>query len=104
MRISFSVAGLLLAGSLALSAQDKPKTKVIVEDGKELTVTGCVARNPDGTHPFRQPHYMILNLALGGDNGGPVDGTEFPARFEVDWVRVYQERPSATPPSASLSE
>ena len=62
------------------------------------------ARNPDGTHPFRQPHYMILNLALGGDNGGPVDGTEFPARFEVDWVRVYQERPAATPPSASHSE
>ena len=48
MRISFSVASILLAGSLALSAQDKPKTKVIVEDGKELTVTGCVARNPDG--------------------------------------------------------
>lgn len=50
------------------------------------------AKNPDGFLPFRQPHYMILNLALGGDNGGPVDGTAFPARFEVDWVRVYQER------------
>lgn len=50
------------------------------------------ARNPDGFLPFRQPHYMILNLALGGDNGGPVEGTEFPARFEIDWVRVYQPR------------
>ena len=48
------------------------------------------ARNPDGFLPFRQPHYMILNLALGGDNGGPLDGTEMPARFEIDWVRVYQ--------------
>ena len=50
-------------------------------------------KNPDGTQPFRQPHYMILNLALGGDNGGEVSGTEFPAKFEVDWVRVYQKRP-----------
>jgi beta-glucanase (GH16 family) len=50
------------------------------------------AKNPDGFLPFRQPHYMILNLALGGDNGGPVDDAVFPARFEVDWVRVYQER------------
>jgi beta-glucanase (GH16 family) len=50
------------------------------------------AKNPDGFLPFRQPHYMILNLALGGDNGGPVDDSVFPSRFEVDWVRVYQER------------
>ena len=50
------------------------------------------AKNPDGFLPFRQPHYMILNLALGGDNGGPVDEAVFPARFEVDWVRVYQQR------------
>jgi hypothetical protein len=41
------VSSLLLAGSLA-AAQDKPKTRVIVEDGKEMTVTGCVQRNADG--------------------------------------------------------
>jgi hypothetical protein len=34
---------------------------------------------------------MILNLALGGKNGGDVSGTEFPAKFEVDYVRVYQK-------------
>ncbi len=50
------------------------------------------ARNPDGFLPFRQPHYMILNLALGGQNGGSIEGTEFPATFEIDWVRVYQTR------------
>lgn len=48
------------------------------------------ARNPDGFLPFRQPHYMLLNVALGGDNGGPVDDDALPARMEVDWVRVYQ--------------
>jgi beta-glucanase (GH16 family) len=42
-------------------------------------------------NPFRQPHYIILNLAIGGTNGGDPTRTEFPARFEVDFVRVYQK-------------
>ncbi len=45
--------------------------------------------NPDGFNPFRQPHYLLLNLALGG-NGGDPSKTEFPVRYEIDWVRVYQ--------------
>ncbi|MES2649318.1 MAG: glycoside hydrolase family 16 protein [Bacteroidota bacterium] len=51
--------------------------------------------NKDGSNinPFKQPHYMLLNLAMGGMNGGDVTGTTFPNRFEVDYVRVYQ-RPS----------
>ena len=40
-------------------------------------------------HPFRQPHYLLLNLAIGGSNGGDPSKTTFPARFEVDYVRVY---------------
>lgn len=51
------------------------------------------ALNPDGFSPFRQPHYMLLNVALGGDNGGPLEDTALPARMEVDWVRVYQATP-----------
>jgi beta-glucanase (GH16 family) len=48
--------------------------------------------NQDGTgfNPMKQPHYLLLNLALGGDNGGPLTGTTFPSRFEIDYVRVYQ--------------
>ena len=47
--------------------------------------------NPgDKKNPFREPHYLILNLAIGGDNGGDPASTEFPALFEVDYVRVYQ--------------
>lgn len=35
--------------------------------------------------------YLILNLALGGVFGGPVDAdTVFPQRFVVDYVRVFQ--------------
>jgi beta-glucanase (GH16 family) len=42
-------------------------------------------------NPFRQPHYLILNLAIGGTNGGDPSATTFPARFEVEYVRVYQK-------------
>jgi len=41
--------------------------------------------------PFKQSHYMLLNLAIGGDNGGTPDSTTFPRRFEVDYVRVYRK-------------
>jgi len=45
--------------------------------------------NPDGFNPFLQPHYILLNLAIGG-NGGDPSRTPSPFRYEVDWVRVYQ--------------
>lgn len=45
--------------------------------------------NPDGFIPFRQPHYILLNLALGAKGGDP-SGTEFPLEYKVDFVRVYQ--------------
>jgi len=48
--------------------------------------------NGDGTNvnPFRQPHYLLVNLAIGGQGGDP-SATEFPARYEVDYIRVYQD-------------
>lgn len=45
--------------------------------------------NADGTNPFLNPQYLLLNLAL-GSNGGDPDKTNFPIRFEVDYVRVSQ--------------
>ena len=44
------------------------------------------------TNPFRHPHYILLGLAIGGDNGGNPSKTDFPAKFEVDYVRVYQKK------------
>lgn len=40
--------------------------------------------------PFHHPHYMILNLALGGDNGGDMEKATLPAEYIIDYVRVYQ--------------
>lgn len=42
------------------------------------------------TRAFHGPHYLLLNLAIGGSWGGEVDPSIFPQRFEVDWVRVWQ--------------
>lgn len=51
------------------------------------------ANQKDGDYkkwPFDQPQYLILNLAIGGDLGGPVSDSALPATMEVDYVRVYQ--------------
>jgi len=42
--------------------------------------------------PFTRDFHLLLNLAVGGDWGGEkgVDGSCFPQRMEVDYVRVYQ--------------
>ena len=43
--------------------------------------------------PFDRPQFLILNLAIGGDLGGPVDDAIFPVAMEVAHVRVYQRAP-----------
>jgi beta-glucanase (GH16 family) len=48
-------------------------------------------KDKERKNPFRQPHYIILNLAIGGSSGGDPSNTEFPARFEVDYVRIYKK-------------
>lgn len=49
--------------------------------------------NKDGTHfnPFKQEHYILLNMAIGGQNGGDPSETSFPRKYEIDYVRVYQK-------------
>ena len=51
------------------------------------TVNGRIGQ---GTNPFHRPHYLLLNLALGGDNGGEIDDTQMPMRYEIDYVRIFQ--------------
>lgn len=52
------------------------------------TVNGSIGK---GTNPFTKPQYLLLNLAIGGINGGPVDETVLPMKYEIDYVRVYQK-------------
>jgi beta-glucanase (GH16 family) len=53
-------------------------------------------RQPNDGHdawPFNQGQYLLLNLAVGGWGGDTnrIDPTSLPWRFEVDYVRVYQD-------------
>lgn len=52
------------------------------------TVNGSIGQH---LNPFMRPQYLLLNLALGGDNGGKIDDTAFPMKYEIDYVRVYQK-------------
>ena len=47
---------------------------------------------PFADWPFDKPHFLLLNLAIGGAWGAQkgIDEGIFPARFEVEYVRVYQ--------------
>lgn len=51
--------------------------------------------NPDGTNPFHAPQTLILNLAIGGQNGGDPSQTAFPARYVIDYVRIYRKATAA---------
>nr|WP_314834730.1 glycoside hydrolase family 16 protein [uncultured Flavobacterium sp.] len=45
----------------------------------------------ENTWPFDKPFYFILNVAIGGNFGGPaVNDKVFPQDFIVDYIRVYQ--------------
>lgn len=53
------------------------------------TINGSIG---DHTNPFHQPQYILLDLALGGQNGGNIQNDAFPMRYEIDYVRVYQKK------------
>lgn len=62
-------------------------------DGKPyFTYDLDLANRPDGTNPFRAPHYLKLNLALGDPSnwGGTLDEKILPQTFAIDYVRVWQ--------------
>jgi Glycosyl hydrolases family 16 len=40
-------------------------------------------------NPFRKPQYILINLALGGSWGGPMDDAALPQKYLIDYVRVY---------------
>jgi len=46
--------------------------------------------------PFDKPHFLLLNLAIGGNWGGQegIDDSIFPQKYKVDYVRVYQQAES----------
>ena len=59
-------------------------------DGVKI-LTFANANKGFGSWPYYNPQYIILNVALGGGYGGPIDNAIFPTQFVLDYVRVYKE-------------
>ncbi len=56
---------------------------------------GTLTKASNPNLPFDKQYYFILNLAVGGNFDGNIDGTTvFPESLIVDYVRVYQWNPN----------
>ena len=63
----------------------KDENNIIFRFNKEANAT-------NEEWPFDNPHFFLLNMAVGGDWGGAqgLDDANFPATFEIDYVRVFE--------------
>ncbi len=67
----------------------KGKIEFFIDDVNFYTYQPTIKDN--STWPFDEPFYLIMNIAMGGNLGGPyIDPALTHARMEVDYVRVYQ--------------
>jgi beta-glucanase (GH16 family) len=57
----------------------------------EIDITKTINKS-NGKNPFIQPHYVLLNLAMGGNSGGSLQETNLPSTYYIDYVRIYQKQ------------
>jgi beta-glucanase (GH16 family) len=70
---------------------DSTRIHIFLNDIKYATYTKAELK-PAGWEPFTKPHYLLLNLAMGGISGGPIDESMFPFVYEIDYVRYFTRR------------
>ncbi|MBC7566096.1 MAG: glycoside hydrolase family 16 protein [Pedobacter sp.] len=61
--------------------------KVFVDDQVYLSVK---APETAFSNSFKGPLYLLINTAVGGEWGGPIDDSIFPQKYYVDYVRVFR--------------
>jgi len=81
---------------------DEHAIKLFLDDMKvneqDLSKTVNTGGRGTGVNPFLdRPIYLLLNQAIGGQNGGDYSKTEFPIYFYIDYVRVWQKTPATQP-------
>ena len=70
---------------------DWNKDAIVFYIDEEKVYTFSPRTKNEETYPFRDPFYLLLNMAVGGDFGGPeVDDSIFPRKYIIDYVRVYK--------------
>ena len=72
---------------------DKTKISLFMDNRlmNEIEIAKTINQDGSNQSPYHSPLYLLLNLAIGGDAGGDPSKTTFPAKLEVDYVRVYQK-------------
>jgi beta-glucanase (GH16 family) len=72
---------------------DETSIKLYLDDAllNMANLSDTYNRDLEGRNPFLQPHYIIINLAVGGTAGGDPSHTAFPAFYQIDYIRVYQK-------------
>lgn len=74
-----------------LYAIDWNKDKISFFIDNNLVYTFQPENKSESIWPYNQPFYFIINLAIGGNFGGPaVDTTIFPQKFEIDYIKVFK--------------
>lgn len=71
---------------------DETAIKLFLDDEllNTIELSKTINKRGDVKNPFKIPHFLLLNLAIGGTAGGDPSGVTFPARYEIDYVRIYQ--------------
>ena len=59
-------------------------------DGKQFTQLKTDVAGKGADNPFRKPHFLLINLAIGGSWGGPIDDSVLPQKYEIDYVRIFE--------------
>ena len=73
---------------------DAQEIKLYLDDELLNTIDLNKTINPTDKgprNPFHQPHYLLLNLAIGGNAGGNPKDVKFPTPYIIDYVRIYQK-------------
>ena len=69
----------------------KPGIITFTLDGEDVATYEKKVNDTVEDWPFDQPFYLILNVALGGSWGGPIDDEALPTTMKVFRVSYYKE-------------
>lgn len=69
---------------------DETELSMFIDDTK-YAVYRASDMTPGEWEPFKKPHFLLLNLAMGGISGREIDYSKFPFIFTVDYVRYYKK-------------
>ena len=72
-----------------------PERIVIAVDGEPLLSMNPEEARNSTSDPLRQPMRLRINLALGGNWGGPIDDAALPAHFDIASIKVWHWQPDS---------